>query len=215
MLALILSGILPAAGVLIDFVRHRTLDVVGAVVLGGIVCGVILGVVTHSGRALLLEGSVVTAAFGLAALASLRARRPLRFHFALASVGGPQTDAGLEFDTRYVAQPGFARYFRIVTVVWGIAFLLEAALVLVIETSSTGFALAFTRIVPYPLAGILVLWMVTWGRMLQRRAGQTGWGELAQLGPQRTVSSHPSASRYQAGMTYAHTGIYCYRRWPE
>ncbi len=89
MLALILSGILPAAGVLIDFVRHRTLDVVGAVVLGGIVCVVILGVVTHSGRALLLEGSVVTAAFGLAALASLRARRPLRFHLRTMVSTGP------------------------------------------------------------------------------------------------------------------------------
>ncbi len=77
------------------------------------------------------------------------------FHFALASMGGPRTDAGREFDERYAAQPGFARYFRIVTVVWGIAFLAEAALkVIVIQTSSTGFAPAFTR----RLFGIVGLW---------------------------------------------------------
>lgn len=80
---------------LIEFARHRSLDVVGAVVLGGTVCGVILGLVTHSSRALLLEGSVVTGTFGLAALTSLRARRPLMFHFALASMGGrTQSRAG-------------------------------------------------------------------------------------------------------------------------
>jgi hypothetical protein len=92
---------LPAIGVLIDFAHHRRLDVVGAVVLGGILCGVILGLITHSPRALLLEGSVVTGAFALTALASLRARRPLMFHFALASMGGPGTGAGREFETRY------------------------------------------------------------------------------------------------------------------
>lgn len=172
-LALILSGILPAVGVLIDFARQRRLDVVGAVVLGGIVCGVILGLITHSSRALLLEGSVVTAAFAITALASLRTLRPLMYHFALASMGGPHTDAGQEFENRYTTQPGVSRYFRIVTLVWGIAFLVEAALkVLVIQASSTGFALAFTRIVPYPLAGILVFWMITWGRILRRRAQQ-------------------------------------------
>lgn len=170
-LALILSGILPAIGVLIDFRRQRSLDVVGAVVLGGIACGVILGLITHSGRALLLEGSVVTGVFALAALGSLRARRPLMFHFAVGSMGGPHSDAGREFDRRYATQPGFARYFRIVTLVWGVAFLLEAAVkVFVIETSSTGFALAFTRILPYSMAAILVFWMITWGRRLRRRA---------------------------------------------
>jgi hypothetical protein len=74
-LALILAGTLPAIGVLIDFTRNRALDVVGCVVLGGLLLGALLGLVTHSPRAVLLEGSIVTAAFALSALGSLPTTR--------------------------------------------------------------------------------------------------------------------------------------------
>jgi hypothetical protein len=49
-LALILAGTLPAIGVLIGFTRNRTLDVVGGVVLSGLLLGALLGLVTHSPR---------------------------------------------------------------------------------------------------------------------------------------------------------------------
>lgn len=87
-LALILAGILPAIGVLIDVIHNRSLDVVGCVVLGGLLLGAILGLPTHSPRAVLLEGSVVTGAFALAALGSLFTKRPLMFHLAQAALGG-------------------------------------------------------------------------------------------------------------------------------
>lgn len=168
-LALILSGILPAIGVLIDFTRNHSLDVVGFVVLGGLLLGAVLGLLTHSPRAVLLEGSVVTAAFALSALGSLLAERPLMFHFAQAAMGGEHSPAGQDFNHRYDTTPGVRRFFRTVTLVWGLAFVLEAAVkVIIIETSSTGFALTFTRIAPYPLVGILLIWTMTWGRAIRR-----------------------------------------------
>ncbi len=169
-LALILSGILPAIGVLIDVVQKHSLDVVGCVALGGLLLGAILGLLTHSPRAVLLEGSVVTAAFALAALGSLLTKRPLMFYFAQAAMGGAHSPAGQDFDHRYDTTPGVSRYFRSVTLVWGLAFVLEAAVkVVVIETSSTGFALNFTRVAPYPLVGILLIWTMAWGRAIRRR----------------------------------------------
>src|SRR5262249_57049914 len=45
--ALLLSGVFPALGVAIGVIRHRRLDVVGAVVLAGIVVGTVGGLVTH------------------------------------------------------------------------------------------------------------------------------------------------------------------------
>lgn len=169
-LALILAGILPAIGVLIDVIHNRSLDVVGCVVLGGLLLGAILGLLTHSPRAVLLEGSVVTATFALAALGSLFTKRPLMFHFAQATLGGARSPAGRDFNQRYDTNPGARRYFRIVTLVWGLAFVLEAAIkVVVIETSSTGFALTFTRVAPYPLLGILLIWTMAWGRAIRRQ----------------------------------------------
>lgn len=173
-LALILAGTLPAIGVLIDFRRNRALDVIGCVVLGGLLVGAVLGLVTHSPRAVLLEGSIVTAAFALAALGSLFTRRPLMFHFAQAAIGGRHSPGGQELNRRYDAVSGMRRYFRIVTLVWGSAFVLEAAVkVVVIEMSSTGFALTFTRVAPYPLVGVLLIWTIAWGRAIRRRVAAT------------------------------------------
>jgi uncharacterized membrane protein len=71
------------------------------------------------------------------------------------------------------------RYFRVVTLVWGVAFVLEAAVkVVVVETSSTGFALTFTRVAAYPLVAVLLVWMLAWGRALRRRGSpgaRTAW----------------------------------------
>ena len=93
MSALILSGILPAIGVAIGIIQHRRLDVIGALVLAGILIGTILGLASHNARLVLLEGSVPTALFGLACLGSLWARRPLMFSFAL-EFAGPDTAQG-------------------------------------------------------------------------------------------------------------------------
>ena len=89
----------------------------------------------------------------------------------LGAMGGRQSAVGEQLDDRYEATAGVRGYFRTVTLVWGMAFILEAAVkVLVIETSSTGFALTFTRIVPYALVAILLPWTIAWGRAIRRRA---------------------------------------------
>jgi uncharacterized membrane protein len=169
-LALVLASVLPAVGVLIDWRRDRRLDVVGCVVLVGLLLGALLGLITNSPRAVLLEGSVVTAAFALCALGSLFTERPLMLHIAQATSGGERSAAAREISVGYETVPAVRRYFRIVTLVWGLAFVLEAAVkVVVVETSSTGFALTFTRVIPYPLVGVLLIWTLGWGRVVRNR----------------------------------------------
>ena len=58
--ALLLSGVFPAVGVAIGAARSRRLDAVGALVLTGIAMGTALGLVSHSARLVLVEGSVPT-----------------------------------------------------------------------------------------------------------------------------------------------------------
>jgi hypothetical protein len=113
--ALVLSGILPAFGVAVDYARRRRLDVIGVLVLAGIAVGAILGLVSGDPRLVLVEGSVPAAVFGLACLGSLWSARPLIFRFAHEFIG-PDTDRGRDFAALW-QYPGFRHTFRLFTVV--------------------------------------------------------------------------------------------------
>jgi hypothetical protein len=168
--ALLLSGVFPALGVTITAIRNRRLDVVGALVLCGIVVGTVLGLAFHSARLLLIEGSAPTAVFGVACLASLWARRPLMFSFAL-ELTGPETAQGREM-TRLWDQ-GYGRIFRIITTVWGIGFLVEAGLrVIIVYNTSTGTALAISKVMPFVFAGLLSAWTLGYSAYLKRRGAR-------------------------------------------
>jgi hypothetical protein len=176
--ALLLSGVFPALGLTISTIRNRRLDVVGALVLAGIAVGSVVGLVSHSARPLLIEGSVPTAVFGVACLGSLRARRPLMFSFAL-EFTGPDSARGREM-TELWQYEGYRRIFRIITAVWGVGFLLEAALrVVVVYSTSTGTAMASSTVTPFLFAAILSGWTVAYGTHHKKKgermaaAGQT------------------------------------------
>jgi hypothetical protein len=166
--ALILSGVLPGVAVLGGLIRHRRLDAIGVLVLAGIAVGTVLGLLTGNARLVLVEGSVPTAVFGLLCLGSLRSRRPLIFRFALEFMGG-DTPRGRDFD-RLWQYPGFRHAFWLFTVVWGVTYLAEAAArIVIVETTSTGTALAVSKVMPYAVGGILAAWMTIYGRHTRRQ----------------------------------------------
>jgi len=166
--ALVLSGVLPGIAVLGGLIRHRRLDAVGALVLAGIAVGTALGLLSGDARLVLVEGSVPTAVFGLLCLASLRSRRPLIFRFAHEFMGA-DTPRGREFDSLW-QYPGFRHVFWLFTVVWGVAYLAEAAArIVIVETTSTGTALAVSKVMPYAVGGVLAGWMFLYGRHARRQ----------------------------------------------
>ena len=166
--ALVLSGVLPGIAVLGGLIRHRRLDAVGALVLAGIAVGTALGLLSGDARLVLVEGSVPTAVFGLLCLASLRSRRPLIFRFAHEFMGA-DTPRGREFDSLW-QYPGFRHVFWLFTVVWGVAYLAEAAArIVIVETTSTGTALAVSKVMPYAVGGALAAWMFLYGRHARRQ----------------------------------------------
>jgi hypothetical protein len=175
--ALLLSGVFPALGVTLGAIRHRRLDVVGALVLAGILVGTVLGLVSQSAKLLLVEGSVPTAVFGVACLGSLWARRPLIYSFAL-EFTGPDTAKGREMTSLWQYE-GYRRVLRVITAVWGIGLLLEAALrVVIVYNTSTGTALASSKVTPFLWAAILSAWTVAYGahhkKKGERMAAATG-----------------------------------------
>jgi hypothetical protein len=167
--ALILSGVLPAIGVTMNAIQRRRLDIIGAVVLAGIVVGAVLGLVSHNARLVLLEGSVPTAVFGLACLISLRAPKPLLFGFAHEFVG-PNSARGREM-TRLWQFAGYQHAYRVVTAVWGIGYLVEAGLrVAIVDNTSTGTALTASKFLPFVSAAILAGWTAAYARYQWRKA---------------------------------------------
>jgi len=199
--ALILSGIFPAVGVAIGIIQNRRLDVIGILVLGGILVGTVIGLISHNARLFLIEGSVPTGLFGLACLGSLRARRPLLYIFAL-EFTGPDTAKGREFASLWQYRE-FRHTFRVMTAVWGVGYLIEAAVrVVIVEHTSTGTALASSRITPYIFAAILAAWTALYG-IRQRRKGEklAEDGRAAEAATRAESGSGDAAPPEAAGAT--------------
>jgi intracellular septation protein A len=166
--ALVLSGVFPAAGVIIGIIEHRRVDALGILVLAGIAVGAVLGLVSHNARLVLDEGSVPTAVFGLICLGSLATPKPLMYRLAVEFIG-PDTPKGQEFTGLWQYQE-FRRVFQVITAVWGIGYLVEAvARVVIVQNTSTGTALAISKVLPYGVAAVLIAWTFGYGRYHKRK----------------------------------------------
>lgn len=166
--ALILSGAAPAGSVVVSAIQRRRVDLVGTLVLAGIGLSAIVGWVSGDPRLILAQDSLLTGAFGVVCLASLRSGRPLIFRIALEFMGedGPR---GREFASQW-QYLSFRHAFRVITAVWGIAYLAEAAArLLIVETLATGTALAVSKTMPYVVGGAIAAWQISYGLRAKRR----------------------------------------------
>ena len=170
--ALIISGVLPALGIAVGALVDRRLDVIGVVVLAGLVIATVLGLTSHNARLYLLEGSVPSVVFALGCLLSLRLRQPLIYRLAVELLG-PDTPKGRDVTAAW-RFPGFRRAFRAITVAWGVGYLVEAAIrAAIVATTSTGIALVCSKLVPYAFAVSLCVWTLVYGEHEKGKAERT------------------------------------------
>ena len=166
--ALVTSGVLPVLGIAVGALTDRRLDVVGVMVLAGILVGTIVGLTSHDARLYLLEGSVPSVVFALACLFSVR-RRPLIFRLAV-EILGPGTRKGRDVIAAW-RYPGFRRAFRAITLAWGVGYLVEAGIrVAIVAQTSTGIALICSKLVPYAFALGLSGWTLAYGEHEKKKA---------------------------------------------
>ena len=198
MAALVISGVLPALGIAVGALVDRRLDVLGVVVLAGIVVGTVLGLTSHNARLYLLEGSVPTALFAVGCLLSLRLRQPLIFRLAV-EILGPDTPRGRDVTAAW-RYPGFRRAFRTITVAWGIGYLVEAALrIVIVETTSTGIALLCSKLLPYVFVLSLSAWTLVYGehekKKAERAAASQDTSTSQATNPSTSQATNPSTSQ--------------------
>lgn len=168
--ALVLSGVFPAAGIVIGIISRRRAGAVGVLVLAGIVVGAILALISHNPKVVLDEASVGTGVFGLMCLGSLATSKPLMFRLSHEFIG-PDTPKGREF-TAFWQHEEFRRLFRVITIVWGVTFLAEAAArIVIVQNTSPGTALAISNVMPFAVAGVLTIWTIGYGQY-QKRKGE-------------------------------------------
>ena len=186
--ALIISGIFPILGIAIGALVDRRLDIIGVVVLAGLVVGTVLGLISNNARLYLVEGAVPSLVFALACLGSLRASKPLIYRFAVELLG-PDTPKGRDVIGAW-QYSGFRRAFQVITAAWGVAYLVEvAARLAVVETTSTGIALLFSKLVPYAFALGLSVWTLVYGEHEKKKAEQLAAAAAAGPGTPAAVAA--------------------------
>jgi len=94
--SLVVSGVLPAIRVIATILRQRRVDVIGALVLSGIVLASAAGLISDNARLYLLDGLVPTVVLGGACLLSLPSEKPMMFRIALETKGhdSPTVNSG-------------------------------------------------------------------------------------------------------------------------
>jgi len=170
--ALIVAGCVSALWVLVQFVRQRRVDVVGAVVLLGFAVGVV-GSTLLGGNAYVLKvrDAFFTALFGVACIVTLFTHdRPALFYVSRYLSAGRDPDKVSAFDRLHELPVG-RHTFRVLSLVWGIGLVVEASLRLTLaDIVPTGTFLAVSPFITASVIGSLFAFTVLYFRRIQAAA---------------------------------------------
>jgi hypothetical protein len=168
--ALIIAGIFPAAWVIIQFIRKRVVDPIGAVVLLGFATGVTASMLLGGNAYVLkVKDSAFTALFGLGCLVSIFvAKRPAMFYVGRFLSTGNDPERVVAYNELHDLPHG-ERTFRILTGVWGAGLLLEASSRLILAAFvPTGIFLAISPVITAVCVGGMFAFTVRYAKRAQR-----------------------------------------------
>ena len=195
--ALVIAGAFPAAWVLVELARKRTLDAIGSITLFGFLAGIAVSYAL-GGNAFVLKvrDSAFTALFGLVCLVSIAWHRPMMFHLGKALSAGDDHDRRAAYDELF-ALPTARRTFVIITAAWGVGLLIEAfARVVLAVALPTGTFLAVSPVVGGVFFGGLFVFTLRYSKLARTR----GAALLAETGvnypsvPSSATSASPNRS---------------------
>jgi hypothetical protein len=182
-LALVLSGVFPAANNARKLIRSRTFDIIGLVILVGIIVGAASAFVTGDPKLILIRESFVTGALAVVCLHSLLWPRPLMFYIGRDFTAGHDPAKVAEFNAMG-ERPGARRVFRVMTAVWGLGwageFLLKIALVLALTIPQV---LIIGPIESNGITIALILWTIRYANESRRRGEAARAAETAAAPP--------------------------------
>jgi intracellular septation protein A len=167
--ALVAGAVFPLAYTAWDLARARRIDVIAAISLFFIVVGAAASLISGAPRFTLVKESFFTGLSGLVFFGSLFAPRPLMFYIVqeFATGGDPQRS---HVWTDLWQYPGFRHSMRMMTAMWGTAFIADALI-----RAGLSFLLSTTLLLvvsPLLFFGVFALTLVltiAYGQRAQRR----------------------------------------------
>ena len=167
--ALLLSSVPPILWSLIEFARHRRLDALSLLVVGGIALSLLAMLGGGGVKFLQLREKLVTGLIGLVFVGSALIGKPLVYELARATMRRKSEEEAREFEGLQV-HAGFRRTMTIMTLVWGFGLLADVAVgvILVFELSIKEY-LVVNPILSYATMGALSLWSFLYGQHAKRR----------------------------------------------
>ncbi|HLZ62819.1 MAG TPA: VC0807 family protein [Ktedonosporobacter sp.] len=122
--ALIISAVPAIIGGIVGLIRQRRFDLIACVTITGIAVSIVAAFIGGDPRLFLIRESFLTAATGLAYLISLLFPKPLWFYIIRYFAGANNHERMTAFDANW-QNAGFRTFTRVLTLIWGIAFLGE------------------------------------------------------------------------------------------
>ena len=140
---LLIILVFPLAEIAYEAARTKRVEPIGIISITGITLGVVSALALGGDATLLkVRNSAVTGVFGAGCLISLLLSRPAMWHLARAFATEGDVEKQSAFDTLWVL-PGIPVRFHLITGIWGVALVAEAAIQLSLAlTMSTGEFLA-------------------------------------------------------------------------
>jgi hypothetical protein len=173
--AVALAAVFPAVSVAGTALRRGRVELIGVMVLVVLLGGLAAAFATSDVRFALMRAVPGAVLIGLACLVSLTMRAPLMFFVARQFTAGDDPEKIAAWTERLEMSAGFRHAMRVLTLVWGLAFLAKAALwtavALLLPTSAallTGPAIGFGTF------ALLMAWTIAYAR---RGAARIAAGE--------------------------------------
>jgi hypothetical protein len=176
--ALFLIALWPVMEVALFFGLHRRVDEFGVMILIMLLLGAVSALVFHSEKMVFVKDSALTGLLGLAFLLSLLMARPVMFYFGrkFATDGTPEGIS--RWNGLWDAHQGFRRSQRRLTVVWGVAFLAEAAVRIALTfVLDTGTMVGVSNILPFVVLAGLMTYTIQTGKKGRARMAASAAGE--------------------------------------
>ena len=167
--ALIAAGCFSVGWIVLQFVRQRKVDVVGAAVLLGFAVGVVSSTLL-GGNAYVLKvrDGFFTALFGVACIVTLYTHdRPALFYVGRYLSAGSDPDKMSAFDRLHELPVG-RHTFRVLSAVWGIGLVVEASCRLALaDVVPTGTFLAISPFITASVIGSLFAFTAVYAKRTQ------------------------------------------------
>jgi hypothetical protein len=167
--ALVFATLFPVADSVWGLARDRQLDPIAAMVIFGIAVDAMAISLGGSPKLLLIRESFATGAFGAGCFVSLLLPRPVMFYFGRFFMAGGDPVRRKRFDASW-SLPEVRRGNRLITLLWGVVFVGELALrVVLVFTLPAAAVLVVSPLILGVLTVFAIVWSLAYAARMRRR----------------------------------------------